>query len=171
MQERFDLQYTAQDGSRQRPVMVHRAIFGSIERFFGILLEQTCGELPLWLAPTQLRLLPVSSSDDEAAVLRYCQDLKLAAALRGIRVDIDTSGHRLPKLIRSAELEKLPLMAVVGKREVAAGEVALRARGAGDQGACSNLDLLNCISQATESSTDVKDIDFSSFCTKRKTND
>ena len=124
--ERFDLEYVASDQERKRPVMVHRAIFGSLERFFGVLIESTAGELPLWLAPTQLRLLPVTD-----AAAEYCADVKRRAAAAGVRAEVDAGRERLGKQIRNAEKERVPLVAVVGEREVAAGTLAIRSRAAG----------------------------------------
>lgn len=130
--ERFDLEYAASggaegDGAKRRPIMVHRAIFGSLERFFGVLLESTAGDFPLWLAPTQLRLLPVV---DE--VRAYCEQVAEQARRMGLRVEVDRSGNRLAKLIRSAEQDKVPVTAVVGLKERDQGSLALRARKKGE---------------------------------------
>ena len=132
-----------------------------MERFFGVLLEQTCGDLPLWLSPVQLRLLPVS---DE--VIEYCKEIKQEALLMGLRVDVDLSGNRLPKQIRHAEMERIPLMAIVGKREMTNGEISLRARGAGDKGLCTRENLLSLIKTSVANSADVVDIDFSTWIKK-----
>ena len=136
--QRFDLEYTSSDQTKQRPIMLHRAIFGSLERFFGILIENTAGDFPLWLAPTQLRLLPVV--DD---VLDYCEEVKAKAEALGLRVEIDTSGQRLAKQIRTAEQERIPVMAVVGMEEKNNAKLALRSRKAGDLG---TLDLQYALS-------------------------
>jgi threonyl-tRNA synthetase len=127
--ERFDLEYASADGGKQRPIMVHRAIFGSIERFFGVMIESTAGDFPLWLAPVQLRLLPVI--DD---VLDYCQEVMDMAASRGIRVEVDRSGNRLAKQIRNAEQEKVPLVAVVGAKEKEGRTLSVRSKKAGELG-------------------------------------
>lgn len=127
--ERFNLEYIAPDGSRQQPIMIHRAIFGSLERFFGILIENYAGDFPLWLAPVQLRLLPVSDQQrDSTEVIAH--SLKKA----GFRVEIDRSGDRLGKQIRQAELDKIPVVAVVGKREVEQQTLSVRSRKAGEMG-------------------------------------
>ena len=128
--ERFDMNYVAADGSRQRPIMIHRAIFGSLERFFGILVENYAGIFPLWLAPVQIRLLPVSDAQRSyaEATARQLQE-------RGFRVEVDASGDRLGKQIRTAELEKIPVVAVVGKREVDSQTLSIRTRRSGDLGA------------------------------------
>ena len=127
--ERFDMTYVAADGSRQRPIMIHRAIFGSLERFFGILVENYAGNFPLWLAPIQLRLLPVS--DDQRP---YAEETARKLKAQGFRVEVDVSGDRLGKLIRTAELEKIPVVAVVGKREVESQTLSIRTRLKGDLG-------------------------------------
>ncbi len=127
--ERFEMNYVAADGSRQRPIMIHRAIFGSLERFFGILVENFAGNFPLWLAPIQLRLLPVS--DDQRP---YAEETARKLKAQGLRVEVDVSGDRLGKLIRTAELEKIPITAVVGKREVDQQNLSVRSRHGGDLG-------------------------------------
>jgi len=127
--ERFDLHYVAADGSRQRPIMIHRAIFGSLERFFGIMIENYAGDFPLWLAPEQIRLLPVT---DE--VRAYADDLQAQLRAAGVRATVDPSGDRLGKMIRQGEQQKIPLLAVIGAQEAAAGSVSLRSRRDGDLG-------------------------------------
>jgi threonyl-tRNA synthetase len=127
--ERFDLHYVAADGSRQRPIMIHRAIFGSLERFFGIMIENYAGDFPLWLAPEQIRLLPVT--DDVRA---YADDLQSRLRAAGVRATVDPSGDRLGKMIRQGEQQKIPLLAVIGAQEAAAGSVSLRSRRDGDLG-------------------------------------
>ncbi|MDY6897041.1 MAG: threonine--tRNA ligase [Cyanobacteriota bacterium] len=130
--ERFDMQYVADDDTKKRPIMIHRAIFGSIERFFGILIENYAGDFPLWLAPIQCRLLPVS---DE--VREYAESVARELHKEGLRVEVDGSGERLGKQIRNAELEKIPVVAVVGKREMENQNLSVRTRKAGDLGALS----------------------------------
>jgi threonyl-tRNA synthetase len=127
--ERFDLEYVADDGSRRRPVMIHRAPFGSLERLIGILIEEYAGDFPLWLAPVQIRLLPVSESQMEFTQSVVKQMLSL-----GIRAEVDTSGDRLGKLIRNAEKDKIPVMAVVGAKEVETNSLSIRTRAAGELG-------------------------------------
>ena len=127
--ERLDLHYVAADGSRQRPIMIHRAIFGSLERFFGIMIENYAGDFPLWLAPEQIRLLPVT---DE--VRAYADDLQAQLRAAGVRATVDSSGDRLGKMIRQGEQQKIPLLAVIGAQEAAAGSVSLRSRRDGDLG-------------------------------------
>ncbi|TAE57537.1 MAG: threonine--tRNA ligase [Nostocales cyanobacterium] len=127
--QRFQMEYIASDGSRQQPIMIHRAIFGSLERFFGILIENYAGDFPLWLAPVQLRLLPVSDDFREYAT-SVANDLQKS----GFRVEVDSSGERLGKQIRTAELEKIPVVAVVGKKEVENKTLSVRSRKSGDLG-------------------------------------
>ena len=128
--ERFDLDYVAADGSRQRPIMIHRAIFGSLERFFGILVENYAGIFPLWLAPVQVRLLPVSDAQRD-----YANQVAQALQQEGFRVEVDTSGERLGKQMRTAELEKIPVISVIGQREMDSQSLGIRTRQSGDLGA------------------------------------
>lgn len=128
--ERFELEYVAEDGSRQRPIMIHRAPFGSLERLIGILIEEYAGDFPLWLAPVQVRLLCVS---DE--FLDYGKRAIAQLQAAGIRAEVDTSGDRLGKMIRNAEKQKIPVMAVVGAKEVEANALNLRTRASGELGA------------------------------------
>ncbi|MDH6057040.1 threonine--tRNA ligase [Umezakia ovalisporum] len=128
--ERFDLQYVAEDGSRKRPVMIHRAPFGSLERLIGILIEQYAGDFPLWLAPVQAKLLPVGE-----AQLDFAKQVAAKMVAAGIRAEVDSSGERLGKLIRNAEKEKIPVMAVVGAQEFESNSLSIRTRAAGELGA------------------------------------
>lgn len=147
--ERFNLEYVAEDGSRQRPVMIHRAPFGSLERLVGILIEEYAGDFPLWLAPVQIRLLPVSDSQ-----LDYTRQVAEQMQAVGIRVEIDKSGDRLPKMILNAEKEKIPLMAVIGAKEVEANTLSIRVRGAGkksqDLGAMAVVEVIDKIKVAND---------------------
>jgi threonyl-tRNA synthetase len=127
--ERFDLHYVSEDSSRVRPIMIHRALFGSIERFFGILIENYAGDFPLWLAPVQVRLIPVTDAQREFAE-QVVRQMKAA----GLRAEVDRSGDRMQKQIRKAELEKIPVMAVVGAKEVESESLSLRTRKTGDLG-------------------------------------
>ena len=134
--ERFKLNYVDKENEKQRPIMIHRAIFGSLERFFGILTENYAGEFPLWLAPTQVRLLPVTDtvSDFTESVAKKLRDA-------GVRVEICT-GERLNKLVRNAEKAKIPIMAVVGKDEAENNTLAVRTYKDGDIGSLSVDDVL-----------------------------
>jgi len=143
--ERFDMEYVAADGTRQRPIMIHRAIFGSLERFFGILIENYAGDFPLWLAPVQLRLLPVSDDQQE-----YAESVADALKQAGYRIEVDRSGERLGKQIRTCELEKIPVVAVVGKREVENKTLSVRTRQSGELGTLTLPELQNRLQQAIE---------------------
>ena len=135
--ERFDLHYVAADGSRQRPIMIHRAIFGSLERFFGIMTENYAGDFPFWLAAEQIRLLPVT---DE--VRPYAESVLSQLKQAGIRASIDQSGDRLGKMIRNGEQMKIPVLAVIGLKEVELNSLSLRSRREGDLGSVAVDELL-----------------------------
>ena len=143
--ERFQLEYVAADGSRQRPIMIHRAIFGSLERFFGIMTENYAGDFPFWLAPEQIRLLPVT---DE--VVPVVMALRERLRQQGVRAEVDGSGERLGKLIRKGELMKIPLLAVIGQREAEQGTLSLRSRPGGDLGTIAAEALLKAAVTANE---------------------
>jgi threonyl-tRNA synthetase len=143
--ERFNLEYVAADGSRQRPIMIHRAIFGSLERFFGIMTENYAGDFPFWLAPEQIRLLPVTDG-----VLGYAEALQEELRQAGVRSSIDRSGDRLGKLIRNGEQQKIPVLAVIGAQEADQGSLSLRSRRQGDLGSVARVDLIKAARQASE---------------------
>ncbi len=119
--ERFDLKYTAEDGKEYRPIMLHRVILGSLERFMGALIEHFAGAMPLWLSPTQCVIIPVS---DKA--LDYAGKVEKALLEHEIRAIVDPRNERLEKKVRDAEIEKVPYMLVVGEKEAASGTIALR---------------------------------------------
>jgi threonyl-tRNA synthetase len=121
--ERFDLEYTAADGSRQRPVMIHRALFGSIERFFAVLLEHYAGAMPPWLSPVQAVGIPIGD-----AHVSYLQEFAAEAKAKGLRVDVDASNDRMQKKIRNQQKLKVPFMLIVGDEDMAAGTVSFRYR-------------------------------------------
>lgn len=123
--ERFDLEYVANDGSRQRPIMLHRALFGSVERFFGVLVEHYAGAFPTWLSPIQVRILPVALAHE-----KYGQKVADTLIAKGLRVDISEASDQLGKRIRAAKLEKIPYVLVVGDEDVSAQTVGVNARGA-----------------------------------------
>lgn len=127
--ERFELEYVAEDGTRKRPVMIHRAPFGSLDRLIGILIEEYAGDFPLWLSPVQIRLLPVTEEQ-----MAFTQRVATQMRSVGIRVEVDASGERLGKMIRNAEKEKIPVMAVVGAKEVEAEALSIRTRASGELG-------------------------------------
>lgn len=132
MPERFELSYADTDGQRKQPVMIHRALFGSMERFIGILLENYGGALPLWLAPVQVRILPLADRFNN-----YTQAVAKKLASAGIRAIIDDRSEKIGYKIREAEVKKTPYMAIIGEKELEAGEVSLRKHGAGDLGTLS----------------------------------
>jgi threonyl-tRNA synthetase len=144
MPERFDLTYTGADNAEHRVVMLHRALFGSYERFIGILLEDTAGELPLWLAPVQAVVLPVA--DRHAS---YADEVAGALREAGLRARVDSRTESIGRKIRDAELSKAPYMLIVGDREREAGAVAVRKRHEGDQG---SLGLQEAIALLTRES-------------------
>lgn len=130
MTQRFDLEYTAEDGSKKRPIMIHRVCFGSIERFIGILIEHFAGKFPVWLAPVQVKVIPVSEKSMDYATGVY---EKLKAA--GIRTELDHKDEKVGYKIRQAQLEKVPYMLVLGEKEAAEGAITVRSRDKGDLGA------------------------------------
>ncbi|SDZ33322.1 threonyl-tRNA synthetase [Micromonospora pattaloongensis] len=121
--ERFELEYSAADGTRRRPVMIHRALFGSIERFFGVLTEHYAGAFPAWLAPVQVVGIPIR--DDHAA---YLDEFVASLREQGIRAEVDTSDDRMQKKIRTAQQQKIPFMVIAGDQDVADGTVSFRYR-------------------------------------------
>jgi threonyl-tRNA synthetase len=127
--ERFKLKYIAKDGSEARPVMIHRAILGSLERFFGVYLEHCGGDFPLWLAPVQIAVLPVSDK-----VQDYAENLTQELKATGFRVQLDDKADKIGAKIRQAELSKINVMLVVGEKEAAAKTVSVRRRHQGDLG-------------------------------------
>ncbi|WP_369143189.1 threonine--tRNA ligase [Streptomyces sp. R44] len=121
--ERFDLEYTAPDGTKQRPVMIHRALFGSIERFFAVLLEHYAGAMPPWLAPVQATGIPIGD-----AHVDYLHEFAVKAKKQGLRVEVDSSSDRMQKKIRNAQKQKVPFMIIAGDEDMAAGAVSFRYR-------------------------------------------
>jgi len=144
MPERFGLTYSGADNAEHMPVMIHRALFGSFERFIGILLEHTAGELPFWLAPVQTTVLPIADRH-----LDYAQQVAEQLRDAGLRTDLDERTESIGKKIRSAELEKIPYMLVVGDREAENGEVGVRRHREGDLGSMPVKDLVERLVAAT----------------------
>jgi threonyl-tRNA synthetase len=128
--ERFDISFVGEDGAQHRPYMVHRALLGSIERFFAVLIEHYAGAFPLWLAPVQARLIPIADRH-----IDYCRGLLDDFAAAGLRVELDDRGERMQAKIRDAQLQKVAYMLIAGDREVEAGAVAVRTRSGDDLGA------------------------------------
>ncbi len=140
--ERFELEYTGADGAKHRPIMIHRVVFGSIERFIGILTEHFAGAFPTWLAPVQVKVLPISEHQHE-----YAQKVTEALKAAGVRVEFDDRNEKVGYKIREAQLEKVPYMFVVGDKEVEAGTVAVRSRKDGDQGAVALDEMISRIKE------------------------
>ena len=128
--ERFELEYTGADGQKHRPIMIHRVVFGSIERFIGILIEHFAGAFPTWLSPEQVRILPISERHHEKAREIYQQLFDA-----GMRVEIDERSEKIGYKIREAQLQKIPYMLIIGDKEAESGTVSVRRRGEGDLGA------------------------------------
>jgi threonyl-tRNA synthetase len=126
---RFGLEYIAEDGKSHQPLMVHRALYGSIERFFGILIEHYAGAFPVWLAPVQVAVLPITDRQNE-----YAREVRRRLVDAGVRTDVDDRSEKVNLKIREAQLQKVPYMLVVGDREAQAGQVSVRHRKHGDQG-------------------------------------
>jgi len=127
--ERFELSYIGEDGKEHQPYMVHRALLGSLERFFGILIEHYGGAFPLWLAPEQVRVLPITANQ-----LAYAREIAAQLQQADVRVTVDEDSEKVGAKIRRAQMDKIPYMLVVGGREAEAGAVAVRRREGGDQG-------------------------------------
>ena len=136
MPERFDLEYVGEDGEKHRPVMIHRALLGSIERFIGVITEHFAGAFPAWLSPVQVKLLPVT---DRA--MDYAKNVAAQLDSQGFRVEVDSRNEKIGKKIREATLEKIPFMLVVGDRDMEAGTVSVRTRTGEDLGAMSLADF------------------------------
>ena len=145
MPEKFDISYIGQDGAEHRPVMLHRTIMGSIERFMGILIENYAGAFPYWLSPVQAKILPVSEAFNDYA-FNVVAELKKA----GIRTEIDTRDEKLGKKIRDAQLEKVPYMLVVGDRDIESLTVSPRHRVDGDLGAMGLDDFIKILKKAVD---------------------
>ena len=138
MPERFDLTYIGADGKEHRPVMIHRTVLGSIERFIGILIEQYAGAFPMWLSPVQAKIMTITERGDD-----YARDLEMKLARAGFRVETDLRNEKIGFKIREAQMEKVPYMLVIGDKEMENGTVAARSRKDGDLGAMTVEDLLS----------------------------
>jgi len=136
--DRFDMEYVGEDGNRHRPIMIHRALFGSLERFFGILIEHYAGDFPLWLAPVQARILTVSEEQ-----IPFAKQVQSQMRSLDLRVEIDISGERLSKKIRDAEQDKIPVILVVGSKETQSNTLSVRTRASGELGVMAVSDTIN----------------------------
>lgn len=135
--ERFELEYVGSDGEKHRPIMIHRVVFGSIERFIGILTEHFAGAYPVWLAPVQVKLLPIADRH-----LDYLYDVKKALEAKGIRCEIDDRSEKIGFKIRSAQLEKVPYMLLAGDKDIENNTISVRSRKNGDEGAATLYEFL-----------------------------
>jgi threonyl-tRNA synthetase len=142
MPERFELEYVGEDGQKHRPVMIHRVVLGSIERFIGVITEHFAGAFPTWLAPVQVKVLPVT---DRAA--DYAKEIADKLDAQGFRVEVDSRNEKIGKKIREAQMEKIPYMLVVGDRDMENGTVSPRHRADGDLGAMSFDDFAARLSE------------------------
>jgi threonyl-tRNA synthetase len=148
--KRFGLEYTAADGTRQEPIMIHRALFGSIERFLGVLIEHYAGAMPPWLAPVQVVGIPIGD-----AHVPYLTDVAVQLANRGIRVEVDDSADRMQKKIRNAQKQKIPFMLLAGDDDVAAGAVSFRYRSGAQKNGVPVAEAIDEIVKAVESRVQV----------------
>ena len=140
--QKFELEYIGEDGKEHRPVVIHRAILGTLDRFMSFLIEETKGALPVWLSPVQVKVLPISDDNKEYAE-NFVEELKLA----GIRVELDDSNEKIGYKIRKAQLEKVPYMLVIGKKEQETGTVGVRSRAEGDIGAMDKQEFISKIKE------------------------
>ena len=148
MPQRFDLEYTGADGEKHRPIMIHRVAFGSIERFIGILIEHFAGAFPTWLAPVQVKVLPISDKH-----MDYAQKVYEALEAAGIRSEIDTRAEKIGYKIREAQLEKVPYMLIIGDKEKEEGTVSVRMRAKGDVGAMPLADSADKVKKENDDKT------------------
>ena len=139
---RFNCEYIGADGEKHRPIMIHRVVFGSIERFIGILIEHFAGAFPTWLSPVQVKVLPISDK-----YMEYGEKVKAALEAANIRTEIDTRAEKIGYKIREARLQKIPYMLVVGAKEEEENTVSVRSRFAGDEGAKSLDDFIAAITE------------------------
>ena len=139
----FELEYQAADGTRQQPVMIHSAKFGSIERFFGVLVEHYAGAFPPWLAPVQVQAIPIAERHND-----YLGEVAARMRAAGLRVEVDDSDDRMQKKIRNAQLQKVPFMLIAGDDDVAAGAVSFRYRDGRQDNGVSVEDAIARVSEA-----------------------
>jgi threonyl-tRNA synthetase len=140
--QRFEIDYVGEDGLKHRPIMVHRVVFGSIERFIGILIEHYAGKFPVWLAPTQVKILPITERQ-----IAYASELCEKMKALGMRVVVDQRNEKIGYKIREAQMEKVPYMLVVGEKEAESGLVAVRRRDKGDMGAISADEFIQTVQE------------------------
>jgi threonyl-tRNA synthetase len=144
--ERFDLTYIGEDNAKHRPVMIHRAPFGSLERFVAVLIEHCAGKFPMWLTPVQVKVLPISDK-----FLPYAEKILSQLKNNDIRAEIDSRSEKIGKKIRDTELAKIPLMLIIGEKEVNDGMVSVRRQGKGDEGTKSVREFIDMVKEEVES--------------------
>ena len=143
--QRFDLTYMGADGEKHRPIMIHRVVFGSVERFIGILIEHFAGAFPFWLAPVQVKILPISEK-----YLEFAGKVRAALEDAGIRTELDERSEKIGFKIRAAQMEKVPFMMVLGDKEAESGEVAVRARDGSQETMSLNAFIEKCAKLTAE---------------------
>ena len=141
--ERFELEYIGSDNQKHRPIMIHRAPFGSLERFIAILIESTAGKFPVWLSPQQVSILPISDK-----YLDYAKEVQKRLGVADVRSEIDDRTEKIGKKIRDAEISKIPYMLIVGEKEMENNQVSLRRHGEGDVGSMSIEEFVDSIADA-----------------------
>lgn len=146
---RFEAEYTGKDGNKHRPVVIHRVLFGSIERFIGILIEHYAGKFPLWLAPVQVKILPISDRYS-----RYAEEISVKLKRQGIRCEKDDRAEKIGYRIREAQLEKIPYMVIVGEKEAESGTISVRDRDHGDLGMIGTDDFIGMLRLKEEEAAD-----------------
>ena len=143
--ERFELEYTGEDNMKHRPVMIHRAPFGSMERFVAVLIEHTAGKFPLWLTPDQVVILPISEKFND-----YAYEIAKELNLQEIRVQVDDRNEKIGRKIRDNELKRIPYMLIVGEKEAENREVAVRRQGEGDKGTIKVEEFIAMVNKEVE---------------------
>ena len=138
--QRFEAEYIGEDGNKHRPIMIHRVVFGSIERFMGILIEHFAGKFPLWLSPVQIKVLPISDK-----FIDYAEEIKRILQEEGLRCEVDERAEKIGYKIRSAQLERIPYMLVIGEKEVGTNSVSVRKRDDGNMGSMPIEQLLEML--------------------------
>ena len=144
--ERFELEYVGADGNKHRPIMIHRVVFGSIERFIGILIEHFAGAFPVWLAPVQVKLLPIADRH-----LDYIYEVKKSLEAKGIRCEVDDRNEKIGYKIREAQVKKIPYMVIAGDKDIENGTIAIRSRKDGDVGAMTPSEFVDLIVEKVNS--------------------
>ncbi|HOU76380.1 MAG TPA: His/Gly/Thr/Pro-type tRNA ligase C-terminal domain-containing protein, partial [Candidatus Dojkabacteria bacterium] len=142
--ERFDMKYTADDGNEKRPIMIHRALLGSLERFIAILIEHYGGIFPLWLSYEQVRIIPIN---DQLGLVKYVDEVKEQLKNMGVRVKIDDRSESMQKKIRDCEIDKIPYMLIIGEKEKNTNTVSVRSLKEKDKGLMKVEEIANLINQ------------------------